>query len=187
MWRESGTGSLFHGLEGVISGEGRGGTCFLYVASLCSKCCLEHCSFFVYHRITGTGVWAACVCTFVLHTLRMFHFRERGNVCDKSKACAVAGSHTLHHCTIPPPPSGLRRGMSGLWECHCAESTGGEQLLHCAACPFGRLHAAFQRGAPSAFGSVSLVDQAFACWSLTRCAHRACSSSGLWGLPIIPQ
>lgn len=128
-----------------------------------------------------------CVSSVCVHICSTYVALQRGKVCEKPKVCAEAGSHTPHHCTIPPPPSGLRRGMSGLWECHCAESTGGEQLLHCAACPFGRLHAAFQRGAPSAFGSGSLVDQAFACWSLTRCAHSACSSSGLWGLPIIPQ
>lgn len=54
----------------------------------------------------------------------------------KKQICAVvAGLHTLHHCSIysTTERSELERGMSGLWECHCAESTGGEQLLHCAA------------------------------------------------------
>lgn len=63
---------------------------------------------FVYHRVTGTGVGAACVCAFVLRMLRMCHRRDVEKV--RGKTCAVAGSHTPLHCTIPPPPSGLRRG-----------------------------------------------------------------------------
>lgn len=42
-------------------------------------------------------------------------------------------------------------------------------------------------GTPSAFGSAGLGAQACGCWSLTRCAHSACCSSGLRGAAIIPQ
>lgn len=152
------------------------------VTSRHSKCCLEHCCFLFTTELQGQ------VCE--QHVCAHFHVAYV-KVCKKTpkktEVCAIAGSQTPHHCTMLPPSSSLWRAMSGLWEFHCAESTGGEQSLHCAACSFGCLHAAFQRGAPSAFGSESLVDQAFAFWSLTRCAHSACCSSGLWGLPIIPQ
>lgn len=93
------------------------------------------------------------------------------------------------------PPTPLQRcsttkwsaeRMSGLWECHSAESTGGEQWPRCVACLFGRFHAAFQREAPSAFGSVSLVDRAFSCWSLTCCAHCCPCSISLSSIPIAP-
>lgn len=109
--------------------------------------------------------------TYVAYVSLQSDCRESVCVREESETHAVEDLLPPHHCTIPPPPGGLRRGMSGLREGHCAESTGGEQLPRCAACPFGRLRAAFQQGAPPAFGSVSLVDQAFACWSLTRCAH----------------
>lgn len=158
--------------------------CFMYVASLCSSWCLVHCSV-LFTTVTGTGVWSACLCTFVLHMLRMCQHRHGGSMWKNYDMWRSRFTHS-NHSSLPSLLSGLQRGMSGLWECQCAESAGGEQWLRCAASLFGRLHAAFQRGPPSAFGSVSLVDQAFAWWSVTRCAHTACSSSGLWGAADYP-
>lgn len=169
-WKKVGRGS-----RSVLSeeegGEGR-------VASVCSKCCLKHCSVLFISELQGQ-VCEQRVFTHLFSCTLHACIAETGICLKKPLNHRETSSHTPRHCTIPPSLSGVRRGTSGLWECHCAESTGGEQWLRCAACPFGRLDAAFQRGAPSAFGSVSLVDQVFACWSLTRCAHSACSSSGL--------
>lgn len=122
--------------------------CFMCVASLCSSWCLVHCSVL----FTGTGVWSACVCTFVLRMLRVCQHRHRGSMWKNYDMCHSRFTHS-NHSSLPSVLSGLQRGMSGLWECQCAESAGGEQWLRCAASLFGRLHAAFQRGPPSAFGS----------------------------------
>lgn len=159
----------------------------------CVSCTLHHCA------VRG----ALCTAAFCLPQLRGQVFDQHAcahlfcicYVCVSTDTGAVCGknydmwrSRFTHsnHSSLPSLLSGLQRGMSGLWECQCAESAGGEQWLRCAASLFGRLHAAFQRGPPSAFGSVSLVDQAFAWWSVTRCAHTACSSSGLWGAAHYP-
>lgn len=92
------------------------------------------------------------MCVHIRPALRMFLYPER-EVCDKLEACAIAGSHRHTHARTHPT----------IEQCvfvSCAESTGGEQSPHCAARPFGCLHAAFQRGAPPAFGSASLVGRA---------------------------
>lgn len=77
---------------------------------------------------------------------------------------AYAGLHSPHMCTIPPAPGGLRRCLSVRVPLCGVGSSGTIASLCC--CPFGRLHAAFQRGAPPAA-------RCSACWSLTRCAHSA--------------
>lgn len=92
---------------------------------------------FVYHRITGTGVWAACVWAFVRCLLCMLDCRDGESAWKTPQKCAVAPSQTLHHSSTTKWSA---KRMSGLWECHCAELTGWKQWLCCAACLFGRLH-----------------------------------------------
>lgn len=184
MWSQTGTGSsAFSWVEKSCQRRGAARNVFPVLHHGAASAALSSAAFCLPQNYRDRCVSSMCVHIFYAVYVSL----QREKVCNKTEACAIAGSHTPHRCTMLPPSSSLWRAMSGLWEFHCAESTGGEQSLHCAACPFGCLHAAFQRGAPSAFGSESLVDQAFAFWSLTRCAHSACCSSGLWGLPIIPQ
>lgn len=54
---------------------------------------------FVYHIITETGVWAACVCTFVIRMLPMFNCRERESVWKTQSMCSSRFTHSppLHH------------------------------------------------------------------------------------------
>ena len=50
-----------------------------------------------------------CVCAHLLCVL--LDCTDRGKVCGRSRnMCGSRFTHTPHHCTTPPPPSGLQRG-----------------------------------------------------------------------------
>lgn len=109
----------------------------------------------------------------VVHVLFLYCMLkiQKLHVCVKrSKRCTVAA---LQHSST----SILQRGMSGWGEIHCAESTGGYTSVQLVSLPTFIQHF---RDPPSASGYVSHADQAFACWSLSRCsccASEACPLS----------